>query len=69
MFDVQFFRANKLVNSTKQYSLSEASLTLRCELNSACSIVNPVLLINTSAVDASKANVWVYNYCYIGIYY
>lgn len=68
MFDVQFFRANKLVNSTKQYSLSEASLTLRCELNSACSIVNPVLLINASAVDASKANVWVYNYCYIGIW-
>lgn len=68
MFDVQFFRANKLVNSTKQYSLSEASLTLRCELNSACSIVNPVLLINTSAVDVSKANVWVYNYCYIGIW-
>lgn len=68
MFDVQFFRANKLVNSTKQYSLSEASTTLRCELNSACSIVNPVLLINANAVETAHANVWAYNYCYIGIW-
>lgn len=68
MFDVNFFRANKLVNSTKQYSLSEAGIRLSCELNSACSIVNPVLLINSQALDDSHKNVWVYNYCYIGIW-
>ena len=68
MFDVHFFRADKLVNSTKQYQLSQASLTLRCEINSPCSVVNPVLLINAEEIDASHANVWAYNYCYIGIW-
>ena len=68
MFDVHFFRANKLVNSTKQYSLREASIRLSCELNTSCSIVNPVLLINPQVIEAAHSNVWVYNYCYIGIW-
>lgn len=68
MFDVHFFRANKRDNSTKSYSIAEAGLRLSCELNSACSVVNPVLVINPQAIDASHKNVWVYNYCYIGVW-
>ena len=68
MFDVNFFRADKRVNSTRQYAIREAGMTLRCELNTSCSIVNPSLIINPSALPVDSQNVYRYNYCYIGIW-
>lgn len=68
MFDVHFFRAEKRVNSTKQYTLRESGLVLRCELNTSCSVVNPALIINPSALPVNSQNVYRFNYCYIGLW-
>lgn len=68
MFDVHFFRADKRVNSTRQYAIREAGMVLRCELNTSCSVVNPALIINPSVLPVDSQNVYRYNYCYIGIW-
>lgn len=68
MFDVQFFTADKRVNSTKKYAPISSGLILRCDLNTACSIVNPALVINPTAFPPEERDIYKYNYCYIGIW-
>lgn len=68
-FPVYFFRADKKPNSTKQYALSQAALTIQnCTLNDSCSVVNPVIIINPSALPVASQNVYSLNYCYIGLW-
>ena len=68
-FPVYFFRADKKANSTKQYSLSQAALTIQnCTLNDSCSVVNPVIIINPTVLPVASQNVYSLNYCYIGLW-
>lgn len=68
-FPVYFYRADKKANSTKQYQLSEAALTIQnCTLKDTCSVVNPVLVINPSVLPIASQNVYSLNYCYIGLW-
>ena len=68
-FPVYFFRADKKANSTKQYQLSQAALTIQnCTLNDSCSVVNPVIIINPTVLPVASQNVYSLNYCYIGLW-
>ena len=58
-----FFKFGKKTNSTAQPLLTSALLTCDITLHENCSVVNPVLLINTA--NLTDKNVFEYNFCYI----
>lgn len=58
-----FFKFGKKQNSTAQPALNSALLSCEITLNDNCSVVNPVLLINTK--NLTNKNVYDYNFCYI----
>lgn len=62
-FSCYFFRFAKKENSLKQPVISNALVTMDITLKESCSVVNPVILVNTA--DLSNKSVYNYNYCYI----
>ena len=62
-FTCYLFRMSKKDNSTKQPAVSNALQTIEINFNTPCSIVNPVLEIDSSLFQ--QKNVFLYNYCYI----
>ena len=62
MFACHFYRFAKRENSTKQ-PLIQFAETMQIEFNSACSLVNPVLKIDITALQ--NKSVYRYNYCFI----
>lgn len=62
-FTCYLFRMSKKDNSTKQPATSNALQTIEINFNTPCSVVNPVLEIDSSLFQ--QKNVFLYNYCYI----
>jgi len=62
-FTCYLFRMSKKDNSTKQPAVSNALQTIEINFNTPCSVVNPVLEIDSSLFQ--QKNVFLYNYCYI----